>query len=160
MVDMTARTAALRNSPWVLRLLLVALSVAFVGAVALRFGDAANARNGYRVPHDARMESSLGIRFEQAALVGDGGLVELRYTVLDTQKASRFQSDTKHPPVIWSARDHKDAVYRTALMRQGHTLRPGQTYFILYQNNHGAVRKGDTIEIDAGGGRLVDVPVR
>ncbi len=157
---MTARMAALRTNPWALRLLLVALVAVFLSALAFRLGGSADARGGYRVPQDARMESSLGIRFQQAALVADGGIIELRYTVLDTQKASTFQSDVKHPPVLYSQRDRKNAVYRTALMRQGHTLRPGQTYYILYQNNHGAVREGDKIEIDAGGGKLVDVPVR
>jgi hypothetical protein len=158
---MTARMAALRTNPWVLRALLVVLALAFVSTVALRFGAAsATAGRSYRVPENARLESVLGVRFTQAALVGDGGLIELRYTVLDTEKATKFQSDTQHPPVIYSERDHSAPVYRTALMRQGHNLRPGQSYFILYQNNHGVVRRGDTVEIVAGPGRLASVPVR
>jgi hypothetical protein len=153
--------AALRANPWTLRLLLVFLAVAFVTSIGLRFGaGSADAYKGYQVPHDAKIESATGVRFEQAAVVGDGGLIELTYTVLDTQKASRFQSDVKHPPVIYNEKDRRKAVYRTALMRQGHDLRPGQTYFILYQNNGGTVKRGGTIEINAGGGKLVSVPVR
>jgi hypothetical protein len=45
-------------------------------------------------------------------------------------------------------------------MNQGHSLRAGQTYFILYEDNHGSIKRGDTMSIDAGGGRLVGVPVR
>ena len=75
------------------------------------------------MPDSARLESVLGVRFTQAALVGDGGLIELRYTVLDTEKATEFQSDTQHPPVIYSERNRSAPVYRTALMRQGHNLR-------------------------------------
>ena len=158
---MTARMAALRTNPWVLRVLLVILALAFVSSLALRFGAAsATADKHYRVPESARLESVLGVRFTQAALVGDGGLIELRYTVLDTEKATKFQSDTQHPPVIYSERDHSAPVYRTALMKQGHNLRPGQNYFILYQNNHDVVRRGDTVEIDAGPGHLTGVPVR
>jgi hypothetical protein len=79
--------------------------------------------------------------------------------VLDTQKATRFQSDTKHPPLLKSER--RDGIaWRAALMRQGHDLRPGQTYFILYLNNHQAIRSGESLEIDAGGARLASVPVR
>jgi hypothetical protein len=153
--------AALRTNPWVLRVLLVILALAFVSSLALRFGaSTATADKHYRVPESARLESVLGVRFTQAALVGDGGLIELRYTVLDTEKATKFQSDTQHPPVIYSERDHSAPVYRTALMKQGHNLRPGQNYFILYQNNHGVVRRGDTVEIVAGAGRLASVPVR
>jgi len=51
-------------------------------------------------------------------------------------------------------------LYRTALMRQGHDLRPGQDYYILYLNNKGVVRPGETMEIDAGGKSLAKVPVR
>lgn len=158
---MTARIAALRTSPTAHRALVVLLALVFLAALALRVGAGpASAGRGYHVPDDARMESRLGIRFTQAALVGDGGLIELRYTVLDTEKASKFQSDVQHPPVVRSERNRKDPVYRTALMRQGHELRPGQSYFLLYQNNHGAVRKGDMIEIQVPGGRLLHVPVR
>jgi hypothetical protein len=158
---MTARMAALRTNPWGFRVLLVVLALAFISSLALRFGAAsATADKGYRVPQSPRLESLTGIRVTQASLVGDGGLIEVRYTVLDTQKASRFQSNTQHPPVIYSERDRSAPVYRTALMRQGHDLRPGQSYFILYQNNHGVVHRGDTVEIDAGDGRLTSVPVR
>jgi hypothetical protein len=45
-------------------------------------------------------------------------------------------------------------------MRQGHELRPGQDYYILYLNNNHAVRPGETLEIDAGDQTLVKVPVR
>ena len=158
---MTARIEGLRDSRWTLRVVLLVLAVALISVAGLRYGSgAADAKDKYNVPEDSKMESSLGIRFISAQVVGDGGLVELRYNVLDNERASKFQNDTHHPPVLYSDHDRKNPVYRTALMKQGHDLRPGQTYFILYQNNKGAVRSGDTIEIDAGGGKLQHVPVR
>jgi hypothetical protein len=151
----------LRANPWTLRILLALLALAFVGSVSARFGvSSASADKNYHVPTDAKLESATGVRFVQAAVVGDGGLIELTYTVLDTQKATKFQNDTKHPPVIYNERDRRKPVYRTALMKQGHELRPGQTYFILYQNNGGTVDHGGSIEIDSGNGKLVSVPVR
>ncbi|MET8846788.1 hypothetical protein [Amycolatopsis sp. NPDC004625] len=119
----------------------------------------AGAGKPYAVPSDANMESSLGIRVQQAAVVADGGIVELRYTVLDSQKASRFQNDVHHPPVLRSER-RQGEVYRAALMKQGHELRPGQTYYILYLNNAHAIRSGETLSIEAGGSKLPHVPVR
>ena len=158
---MTARSLATRvgQSPWPLRLLLVALSATLVSVLVLR-GQSAQAGKKYDVPQNAQMESSLGIRFTQAAVVADGGLVEIRYTVLDTDKATTFQNDVHHPPVLYSGKRSGSPLYRTALMKQGHNLRPGQTYYILYLNNHQAVRSGETLEIDAGGGKLASVPVR
>ena len=132
---------------------------AAAGALVWAAQAPAGAGKPYTVPSDAKMESSLGIRVQQAAVVADGGIVELRYTVLDSQKASRFQNDVHHPPVLHSER-RKGDVYRAALMKQGHELRPGQTYYILYLNNAHAIRSGETLEIEAGGSKLQHVPVR
>ena len=140
-------------------ILVVALALACTVTIVWRFGEFASARPGSDVPHDGAMEAALGIRFTQAAVVADGGLVEIRYVVLDTQKGSAFQNDVKHPPQLKNERNGKVA-WRAALMKQGHELRPGQTYYILYLNNHNAIHRGDKIRIEAGSHRLAHVPVR
>ncbi len=141
------------------RALMVLLVLGLLGAVVFRFADSAVADPGYSVPQNGQMEAALGIRFTQAAVVADGGLVELRYVVLNAEKASAFQNDTAHPPTLKSERNGKIA-WRAALMKQGHELRPGQTYYLLYLNNAGAVRRGEKIEIVAGPHHLAHVPVR
>ena len=161
---MSARMAALarvRPSRWLFRVLVVLLAVACAVAWTwtLRPGSA-HAGKRYDVPHSAVMESKLGIRVVQASVVADGGLIELRYTVLDTGKATTFQNDVHHPPVLRGSKHMGTPLYRTALMKQGHDLRPGQTYYILYMNNHGAVHPGDVLQIDAAGVTLANVPVR
>jgi hypothetical protein len=140
-------------------LLVLLLAVGLLGVVLVRFTGIAGARPGPDVPQDGRMEGALGVRFTRAAVVADGGIVELRYIVLDTQKGSAFQNDVKHPPVLKNEKNGKVA-WRTALMKQGHELRPGQTYYILYLNNQNAIRRGDRIRIEAGPHRLAHVPVR
>ncbi|HEY0451576.1 hypothetical protein [Actinophytocola sp.] len=137
----------------------ILLVAAVIAVLVWQMAPTAEARKPYQVPQDPAMESSLGIRIKQIAVVGDGGLVEVRYTVLDGQKASRFQNNTHHPPVLRSERRSGD-VYRTALMKQGHQLRPGQTYYILYLNNHNTVRSGESVEVTAGNTHLRHVPVR
>jgi hypothetical protein len=141
------------------RLLTAVLTLALLCVVTWRFADIAGAAPDYRVPHDGQMENALGIRFTQAAVVADGGLIELRYVVLDAQKGSTFQNDTKHPPLLKNERSGKTA-WRAALMKQGHELRPGQSYYILYLNNANAIKRGDNIEIQAGPHRLAHVRVR
>jgi hypothetical protein len=141
------------------RIVVVGLAAALVAVLAWRHPGFADARPPYRVPQSAELEGALGVRFTQAAVVADGGLVELRYVVLDAQKASRFQSDTRHPPLLKSERRNGIA-WRAALMRQGHQLRAGQAYYLLYLNNGNAIRPGETIEVEAGGRRLQHLPVR
>jgi hypothetical protein len=150
---------SIRRSPLLYRVTIVLLALALVAAVVGRFATGAAARDPYRVPQDGQMESSLGIRITQAALVGDDGLVEIRYTVLDAQRASAFQNDVKHPPVLRNERTGKTA-WRAALMKQGHQLRPGQTYYILYLNNQNAIKRGDKLEISTASRKLAHVPVR
>jgi hypothetical protein len=141
------------------RAVAVLLAAGLVAAVGYRFAGSATARPRYDVPHDGQLEGALGVRFTQAAIVADGGLVEIRYVVLDTQKGSAFQNDVRHPPVLKNEKNGKTA-WRAALMKQGHELRPGQTYYILYLNNQHAIHPGDTIRIEAGAYRLAHVPVR
>jgi hypothetical protein len=135
------------------------LALALAAALMIRFVGSADAAPRYDIPHNGQMEAALGVRFTQAALVADGGLVELRYQVLDGQKASTFQNDTKHPPTLRNERNSKVA-WRAVLMKQAHELRPGQTYYLLYLNSQGSIKRGDKIEIGAGKGRLAHVPVR
>lgn len=137
-----------------------ALALLAAAALAWRTTAPAKAGAGYDVPRSAAIEADLGVRFVQAAVVADGGIVELRYTVLDAQKASKFQRAVHNPPVLRSEQRPGPALYRTALMRQGHELRPGQNYYILYLNNQRAVRSGGTLQIDARGQILAHVPVR
>jgi hypothetical protein len=144
---------------WAGRSLYALLAAGLVAALAVRLAGIADASPHYDVPQDAQMEASLGVRFSQAAVVADGGLVEIRYVVLDVQKASAFQNDTKHPPTLRNEGSGK-TTWRAALMKQGHELRPGQTYYVLYLNSQGAIQRGDLIEISAGGRHLAHVPVR
>jgi hypothetical protein len=105
------------------------------------------------------MEAKLGVRFTHVAVVAGGGIIEVRYVVLDAAKASAFQSDLTHPPVL---RDEQDGgvANQTEQMRQGHELRPGQTYYLLYADAKGLIRPGDTVTItDRSGLRLAGVPV-
>jgi hypothetical protein len=129
------------------------LVVLIVGNVAQSRAEASRA-----VPQSAAMEKSLGVRFTRVAVVADGGLITVSYVVLDPEKASRFQLDGSHPPVLHSeARGLSTS--RVSLMKQGHTLRAGQTYYLVYQNTRGALRPNELVSIDAGTLHLRHVPV-
>jgi len=110
------------------------------------------------MPQSSQMESSLGIRFSRLAVVGDGGLVTLSYVVLDQEKAYRFQTDVEHPPSLHSEA-RTGGTHRVSLMRQGHNLRAGQTYYLVFQNTAGALRSGELADIEYGSMHLRHVPV-
>ena len=159
--DSVAAVAGLRHNRWAVRLLVVLMVGCFAATMAWRMAGPAQAEQSVRrAAQRRRWRPKLGVRFTSASVVADGGLIQLRYTVLDSAKATTFQNDVHHPPVLKGYKRTKDSLYRTALMKQGHDLRAGQTYYILYMNNHNAVRPGDSMEIDAAGVVLANVPVR
>ncbi|HEY3437959.1 MAG TPA: hypothetical protein VGK35_09745 [Actinotalea sp.] len=111
-----------------------------------------------RMPESPAIEQALGIRFSRVAVVGDGGLITVSYVVLDAEKALRFQSDREHAPVLVSeARDV--STRRVSLMKQGHNMRAGQTYYLVYENTGGALRPDEQMSIEVVGLRLNHVPV-
>lgn len=147
-----ARPPRLRVALAVLTVLVVA-ALALVGARSLRGGEGERA-----VPQSTEMETALGVRFSRVAVVGDGGLVTLSYVVLDLDKASRFQADTRHPPLLRSEA-RAGSTQRVSIMRQGHINRAGATYYFVYQNTGGALRPGEDVTIETNGLRLEHVPV-
>jgi hypothetical protein len=44
-------------------------------------------------------------------------------------------------------------------MRQGHNLRAGQTYYLVYQNTQGAIRGGEEVTVTKDDLTLEHVPV-
>lgn len=110
------------------------------------------------MPQSAALEDTLGVRFTRLSVVADGGLLTLSYVVLDPEKATRFQSDQTHPPVL-SSESRYGSTSRVSLMRQGHDLNPGQTYYLVYQDTKGAIRSGEDVTVTKGDITLEHVPV-
>jgi hypothetical protein len=153
-VDSVLRRLGRRTAGVVLIGVLVLL--AGVVSAAYVLADSSSHRSGF--PHSAALEQQLGVRFSRVAVVGDGGLITLDYVILDTEKAARFQSDVPHRPVLRSEA-RNGSTSRVAIMKQGHSLRAGQTYYLVYQNTHGALRRGEHVTIVDGRLRLEHVPV-
>ncbi len=141
------------RAQWIVLVVLAVLMALIISNVAQSRAQASRA-----VPQNAAMEKALGVRFSRVAVVADGGLITVSYVVLDPEKASRFQLDGAHPPVL-----HSEArglsTQRVSLMKQGHTLRAGQTYYLVYQNTRGALKPNELVSIDSGALHLRHVPV-
>ena len=109
-------------------------------------------------PHDAAMEKATGVQFSRVAVVADGGLVMVEYVVQDVEKATAFQADRAHVPMVSSQARNK-ATNRVSIMKPGHLIRAGQTYYLVYQNTDGALQPGERATLTYLGHDLTDVPV-
>ena len=138
---------------WVVIVLVTLLVAAIAGNLVQSRAQATRATT-----QSAALEEALGVRFSRVAVVGDGGLITLSYVVLDSAKATEFQSNTAHPPVLHSEARPK-STKRVSLMKQGHNLRAGQTYYLVYENTAGALRPQEEVSIDVGNLHLRHFPV-
>jgi hypothetical protein len=101
------------------------------------------------MPINPAIEDRWGVRVSQVGVTADGGLVDFRFVVLNSDKALAMLDDLKNTPVL-VVEDSGEIVNSTALMAHKHTLNPGETYFLLYRNTHGAIKSGTPVTVKFG----------
>jgi hypothetical protein len=99
-----------------------------------------------------------GVRIVRLAVSGDGGLLDLRYKVLDADKAAAIH-DTHTPPAVVDERT--GLVISELLMNHSHTgpFKPAVTYYLVFSNPGGWVHRGSTVTVLLGNAQVDNVPV-
>jgi hypothetical protein len=138
-------------------LLVAAVAIALVVTI-IRNVTARDDAAGHEMPQNPQIEQKYGIRISRVSVVADGGLITLSYVVLDPTKAQAFQADQEHPPIL-SSEERDGTATRVALMKHGHSLRPGQVYYLVYQDPANLIRPGELMDIKVGSLELDGVPV-
>jgi hypothetical protein len=138
--------------------LVVVGTVAAVGLGGTLAAQAAAGGGRPTMPTSAAVEAASGVQLTRVSLAADGGLLDVRYVVLDSSKARKWAADTKNPPVIKNERNSR-LFDRVAAMRDSHELRNGQTYYLIYLNSAGGVKRGDTVDLTIAGTTLTGIPV-
>lgn len=133
--------AAGRRRPIAVLVLLAATAVAVgFGVVRLNAGSSA------MMPLSPAIEAAWGIRVSQVAVTADGGLVDFRFLVLDSDKAGLLMTDPSHLPIL-RIEGSDGVVFSAASMAAKHDLGVGRTYFILYRNAGGAIHRGTSVTV-------------
>jgi hypothetical protein len=122
--------------------------------------DGPEAPTTAEMPRSDRIEREYGIRIDRVSLLAEGGVVELRYVLLDADAASVLHSDDQDfqddfPHII--AGD--TVIDLPTFHHHGGDLVTGRQLSILYGNLDGAVVEGDIVSIEIGDERLDGVPV-
>ncbi len=123
---------------------LLLLSVVFVIVAPPAPSSAAGS-----IPTSPAIEAKWGIRIAHVAVTADGGLVDVRFVVLDPDKALDMMQDVNNLPVLLPE-GTSAVVGSVAQMAARHDLNPGQTYFLLYRNPAGALRPGMRVTVRFG----------
>jgi hypothetical protein len=99
-----------------------------------------------RMPTSPEVEQRHGVRFTMVGVTGDGGLVDVRFIVLDPDRTADMLSAPERLPRLFLERENK-ALPSAALLPMIHDPVPGRTYYVLYRNSGGAIRKGDKVAL-------------
>jgi len=101
------------------------------------------------MPLSPEIEEKFGVRFTFVAVTASGGMVELRYRVIDEGKAANFGHYTETAPMI-IAEDTGKIVDVTIMGLHNHRVEPGRMYYVLYRNTEGAVESHRPVTIAVG----------
>ncbi len=107
----------------------------------------------------AGLVDRVGVHITHVAISGGGGLIDLRYEVIDPDKAAAVH-DEATPPVIVD--DTSGVVVDQLLMGHAHsgTFKAGQTYYLIFENPGNLVQTGSTVSVLLGNAEVEHVPVQ
>jgi hypothetical protein len=100
-----------------------------------------------------------GVRIVRVTVSGDGGLVDLRYQVADSDKAAALH-DPANPPLVVDERT--GGVVSRLFMGHTHSQPPkvGLTYYLIFENPGDLVRAGKMVSVQLGDARVAHVRVQ
>jgi hypothetical protein len=107
----------------------------------------------------AAFERRSGVRIVRVAASGAGGLVDLRFQVLDPDTAAAIHDAAKPPEIV---DERTGVVVNSLLMGHSHTgrFKAARTYYLIFENPGDLVRRGTRVTVRLGPARVAHVPVR
>jgi hypothetical protein len=100
------------------------------------------------------MAARYGIHVDMIAVTAAGGLVELRYQVVDPDKAIPLVHDRDLSPALVNEQTGETLRMSSPPHHHGTELDLGGTYFFLMANTRSAMRSGDRVTLVVGDARL------
>jgi len=110
------------------------------------------------VTEDGLVEKS-GVRLVYVAVTGGGGLIDLRFQVIDPDKANAVHEKDTPPTIVDEA---TGLVVNELLMGHMHTApyTAGQTYYLIFENPGNIVQSGGEVSILLGDAQVDHVIVK
>jgi len=112
------------------------------------------------------VETTYGIRIEGLRLTAAGSMLDLRYRVLDAQKAAPLLNGKIQPYLLDEARSAKLGVPDTPVLgrirqtSRNNVIHTDRTYFVMFGNPGKALQSGDKVALLLGQVRITDLTVQ
>lgn len=149
------------RSPMVMRVVLPVLAglvIVVAGILAyLYFGSGSEARQAARIAAEQEramnaIADEWGIRFVHLAVLADGGLLELRFQVVNPDRVALMFEDLEQIP--WIIDEDTGTEIKLNNLPHSHDIPAGLNEFIIYRNIGGVVLPGDLVTLVVGDLRL------
>jgi hypothetical protein len=137
----------------------IAAAVAFAGLAAwMLVARPSGTTAAEQAAQQAVFVEKTGVRPVHVAVTGGGGLIDLRYQVVDAEKATAAH-DPKRPPSLVDEASGKPI--NQTWMGHSHTraFHAGTSYFELLINSRGRLERGSRVTLVFGAVRLEHVQV-
>jgi hypothetical protein len=111
-----------------------------------------------RLSSPADFQRRTGVRIVRVAVSGGGGLLDVRYEVLDPTAAAAIHDPTTPPELV---DERTGVVVRDLFMGHSHSgrFKAAETYFLLFDNPGTLVRRGTRVTVQLGAARVAHVRV-
>jgi hypothetical protein len=108
---------------------------------------------------EAGLVDRAGVKIVYVAVTGGGGLIDLRFQVVDPDKAAAVH-DKATPPAILD--ETTGVVVNSLLMGHSHTgeFKSGVTYYLVFENPGNLVQRGRQVSVLLGDALVRHVPVQ
>ena len=107
----------------------------------------------------SNFEQATGVQLVRIAVTAGGGMLDLRYRVLDPDKAIVVHDKQKPPTIIHEA-SGQSASRPWMPHHSSKELQSARTYYELIVNPGGVIRRGDRVTLVVGDTRLTHVVVQ
>ena len=146
---------------------LVVVTAAAWGVITDRSAGGSDQLAGSKVPPSWQrpvvsgqgLTKRVGVRIVHVAVSGEGGLLDLRFQVLDPSIAADIHDPTTPPALV---DEGTGLVANSLLMGHAHTapFNPGETYYLIFEDPGNVIQRGDTVSVLLGDAQVEHVLVR
>jgi hypothetical protein len=100
-----------------------------------------------------------GAKITLVSVTGDGGLVDLRFKILDPQRANAMHDQGRPPAVV---DEQSGLVVHELLMNHSHTgqYQTGVTYYLIFTNPGNWIHRGSRVTVLLGNAQVEHVLVK
>ena len=98
------------------------------------------------------------MRVLRVAVTGQGGIVDLRYSVIADHSTMAHDSN-QHPAILDEQTGEVIGQPFMGMWHHSRAAKPGNVYYQLFVNQGGLIRPGERVAVRLGGATLRGVPV-